>query len=104
MLSPLLFVLIIEGLSKLIGENKNDKKITGLKLSSMLCITHMIFVDAIHIFCCGLKSAWEHYKELFDLFYVALGMLGSIHKSHFISSRDDEFVWNHAHLWNYENY
>ena len=53
-LSPLLFILVIEGLSILIGEAKRNDKIQGIRLSPNLAITNVIFVDDVVLF--GIKN------------------------------------------------
>ena len=50
-LSPLLFLLVIEGLSRLISTTKVEGKIKGIKFSPTLFITHLLFVDDVILFC-----------------------------------------------------
>ena len=56
-LSPLLFLLVVEGLGRLIGEAKRKGKTKGIKLSSTLAITHLLFVDNVVLF--GTRSLEE---------------------------------------------
>ena len=46
-LSPLLFILVIEGLSLLITDAKNNGLIRGIQISSSLALTHLLFVDDV---------------------------------------------------------
>ena len=56
-LSPLLFILVIEGLSILIGEAKRNDKIQGIRLSPNLAITNVLFMDDVVLF--GIKTLEE---------------------------------------------
>ena len=49
-LSPLLFLLVIEGLSRLISVTKDEGKIKGIKLSSLIFITRLLFVNDVVLF------------------------------------------------------
>ena len=44
-LSPLIFILVIEGLSLLIKDARSNGLIRGIKLSSSLTLSHLLFVD-----------------------------------------------------------
>ena len=52
-LSPLLFILVIEGLSLLIAEAIRAGKLKGIKISSQLFLTHLLFVDDVLLFGMG---------------------------------------------------
>ena len=49
-LSPLLFLIIIEGLSRLIESSKECSDIVDINILTTIIITHMIFVDDVMIF------------------------------------------------------
>ena len=46
-LSPLLFILVIEGLSLLIADARNNGLIRGIQISPTLALTHLLFVDDV---------------------------------------------------------
>ena len=46
-LSPLLFSLVIEGLSLLIADARDNGLIKGIKISSTFVLTHLLFVDDV---------------------------------------------------------
>jgi hypothetical protein len=48
-LSPLLFILVMEGLILLLKSSQGKGKITGIKVSSLYKILHILFVDDIII-------------------------------------------------------
>eukprot|EP00253_Pinus_taeda_P015727 PITA_15727 len=52
-LSPLLFLLVAEGLSQLIQKAKREGKVKGLKVAINLNISHLLFVDDILVFTNG---------------------------------------------------
>jgi hypothetical protein len=83
-LSPLLFLLVIEGLSILIKNAKRDGKLSGIKLCSGNFITHLLFVDDILIFGNGSVSEWHEFSAIFKLFCEATGMEVSPSKSTFL--------------------
>jgi hypothetical protein len=79
-LSPLLFLLIIEGLSRDIQEQVRAKKIEGIPMARGLYITHLMFVDDIILFGNDSFGEWILYKDLLELFSKAIGMAFSPHK------------------------
>jgi len=85
-LSPLLFLLIIEGLSRDIQEQVRAKKIEGIPMARGLYITHLMFVDDIILFRSGSFVEWEFFKEVLDLFCKATGMAFSPQKFVFLEA------------------
>ena len=83
-LSPLLFILVIEGLSLLISQAQRAGDISRIKLGSSLYLTHLIFVDDAVLFGAGTLSEWQHYKIILDTFCSATGMEINIDKSSFL--------------------
>jgi hypothetical protein len=73
-LSPLLFLLVIEGLSRTIQEKVRNKKIEGVPVARGLSINHLMFVDDVILFGNGIISEWEVFKEVLDLFFQATWM------------------------------
>ena len=82
-LSPYLFLLIIEGLSLLISQAKEDKNIKGLKVTGSISLTHVLFVDDDLLFGDGTLLDWLHFKSLINLFCSASGMTVSMIKYSF---------------------
>jgi len=83
-LSPLLFLLVVEGLSKDIEVKVREKKLTGLLVAKGTCITHLLFVDDVILFGSGNIAEWEVFKEILTLFCKATGMAFSPQKSSFL--------------------
>jgi len=68
-LSPLLFLLVAEGLSRALKEAIRLGNFTGLQLAQNLHISHLLFVDDILIFCSGSVRdlcALDHILKLFS--------------------------------------
>ena len=70
----MLFILVIEGLSLLIEEEKKQGKIKGIKISACLSLTHLLFVDDVILFGFGSVEEWKAFKEILDIFCEASGM------------------------------
>ena len=62
-LSPLLFLLVAEGLSRALLDEKRRGLFEGIKISTNLNITHLLFVDDILIFCKGSIREAERLKN-----------------------------------------
>jgi hypothetical protein len=58
-LSPLLFLLVVEGLNKTIGEERRNKTFLGIHISWTLQITHLLFVDDVIFFVGAQGEMWR---------------------------------------------
>ena len=67
-LSPLLFLIIIEGLSRLIVNSKDRGDIIGIKISTLIRITHLLFLDDVLISGIAHVREWKNYKRILDIF------------------------------------
>eukprot|EP00253_Pinus_taeda_P022728 PITA_22728 len=70
-LSPLLFLLVAEGLSRLIHKARRTNKIKGIEVAINLYISHLLFVDDILIFSNGSHNELKELKSIFELFMKA---------------------------------
>ena len=70
-LSPLLFLLAVEGLSQLINDAQRKGTIQGLEVETNLKITHLLFMDDILLFTSGRRSKTLELKRLLKLFLKA---------------------------------
>ena len=82
-LSPLLFFLVIKGLSLMINYAKSKKSIQGIRFSHSLSISHILFVDDMLIFGRGSMEEWSCYHSIISLFCYASGMMVSAEKMYF---------------------
>ena len=67
-LSPLLFLLVAEGLSRAILDAKRRGLFEGIRITSTTSISHLLFVDGILIFCKDSKREAKRLLEILTLF------------------------------------
>jgi hypothetical protein len=93
-LSPLLFILIMEGLNLLLKKSQAEGAITGLKISSFTIILHLLFVDDILILSKASLSEWRVIDKLLILFCKASGLAVNLSKSttHYSGLSDHDLV------------
>lgn len=73
-LSPLLFLLVIEALSRLIISAKREGLIRGLKISEVCYLTHLLFVDDVLILLDGSVQDSTTFTRILNLYTKATGM------------------------------
>eukprot|EP00253_Pinus_taeda_P026386 PITA_26386 len=83
-LSPLLFLLVAEGLSQLILKAKREGTVKGLEVAVNLFISHLLFVDEILLFSNGNMTEIKELKNILELFMKATGMQVNYRKSQLI--------------------
>lgn len=79
--SPLLFLLMMEGLSSLIGAEHRRGKIMGIKIMENCFLSHLLFVDDVLIFLNDNIGDTLALQYVFDLFQKATGMIINVRKS-----------------------
>jgi hypothetical protein len=70
-LSPLLFTLVMEGLSLAIKKKQSEGLVSGIKVSRLVQIIHRLFADDLLILNNASISEWMVIKKLLDTFYNA---------------------------------
>eukprot|EP00253_Pinus_taeda_P004035 PITA_04035 len=73
-LSPLLFLLVMEGLSRLIISATQEGTLRGLKISEECYLTHLLFVDDVLILLDGSMRDIRTFSRILELFSQAIGM------------------------------
>jgi hypothetical protein len=73
-LSPLLFLLVVEGLSRLLKKAFTYGKFKGIKFAKGVIISHMLFVDDVLILGVGIVEECLVLKGLLTSFFQASGM------------------------------
>jgi len=73
-LSPLLFLLIMEALSRVISSARDRQQLSGIKLADNFYLTHLLFVDDILIFLNGSIGDSTTFHNSVLLFQKATGM------------------------------
>eukprot|EP01018_Ginkgo_biloba_P002192 Gb_33330 [translate_table: standard] len=74
-LSPLLFLLVAEGLSRALGEAKRSGQLKGIKIGGSTYLTHLLFVDDILLFCEGTRRDVMKLKEVLNRYCTVTGMI-----------------------------
>jgi hypothetical protein len=82
-LSPLLFTLVMEGLSLLLKRSQAEGRITGIKVSRLVKILHLFFLDNVLIMTNPSLLEWREISRLLMAFYLALGIQINWYKSTF---------------------
>jgi hypothetical protein len=67
-LSPLLFILIMEGLSLAMKESQGKGLLTGIKVSRTMKILLLLFVDDILILTKDSIEEWKEISRVLELF------------------------------------
>lgn len=81
-LSPLLFVIVMEGLNRLIASVKTDGRLHGLKMSNLCFLTHLLFVDDVLIFLDGNIQYSATFADILFMFSRAMNMDANHGKSY----------------------
>jgi len=93
-LLPLLFLLVAEGLNRAISQAKSVGTFSGIKISHVLYLTHLLFVDDVLIFSGGFIREAEVLRNVLSLFSKARGMQINDRKSslstHLLSEEEDK--------------
>jgi hypothetical protein len=101
-MSPLLFLLVIEGFSNAIGNVARIGEFQGIQVTPGMRITHLLFVDDVLIFCSGRVGDAEILTEILSLFRSSIGMQINIQKSTLtISEMEREEVATYQRLFPY---
>lgn len=77
----LLFLIVMEGLSRLIESAKREGRLKGLKMSDLCHLTHLLFVDDVLIFLDGSIQDSTTFHDILTLFEKAIGMVANQSKS-----------------------
>lgn len=83
-MSPLIFLLVAEGLSQLIQKAKRKGKVRGIEVAVNMFISHLLFLDDILVFTNGDSNEIKELKNILDLFLKATGMQINSRKSQLI--------------------
>ena len=73
-LSPLLFLLVAEGLTRALRAAKAEGRFSGIQIAPNLNITHLLFVDEVLIFCAGTRGESRVLQEILELFSRSIDM------------------------------
>jgi len=82
-LSPLLFILVLESLSLASKKGQEDGLVMGIKVSRLIQIIHLLFVDDILIMTKASSSEWLKIHKILTSFCNSTGFLINAQKSSF---------------------
>lgn len=91
----LLFLFVIEGLSRMIQKDKGDGKIIGIKVFHSHYITQSLFVDDVLLFGIVNLLEWQNFKIILDRFCLDSKMEVSTQKSCLYYSNIAEDLCSH---------
>ena len=80
-LSPLLFILVLEGLSLLLKDDKAAGDIKRIRVSRLIKIIHILFVDDILIMTNASINEWIEIEGIINFFCKASGLKVNVQKS-----------------------
>jgi hypothetical protein len=80
-LSPLLFILVMEGLSLLLKESQREGKLSGINVSRTIKILHILFVDDVIIMTNATVEEWWEIEKVLKSFCLASGLVINATKS-----------------------
>ena len=95
-LSPLLFLLVAEGLSQLLKKAHCEGQLNGIVVAQQLQITHLLFVDDVLIFCSGSAHDVDTISKILGLFSSTTGMEINVGKSTLTTHGMEEEEVRHA--------
>lgn len=96
-LPPLLFLIVMEGLSRLIITTKRDGSLRGLKITDDCYLTHLLFMDDVLILLDGSMRDSLDFSQILQLFSSANGMLVNQQKSTITFARTSVNESQYAH-------
>jgi hypothetical protein len=82
-LSPLWFILVMEGLNLTLKEGRANGKLTGIKVSRLINILHLLFVDDVLIMTKASIEEWKEIEKILCVFCGASGLMINLQKSTF---------------------
>ena len=83
-LSPFIFLLVVEELSRIIHNAKENREIKGIKVSTCEEVTHTLFVDDVLIFGEASIRNIDAFSSLIDKYKRATGMVVNMEKYNLI--------------------
>lgn len=85
-MSPLLFLITIDGLSKKLTNARDRGQITGCRIGNRVSLSHLVFAEALFTIGKSYPSEWRVIFNIITDFGTASGLLVNWSKSLFISS------------------
>jgi hypothetical protein len=74
-LSPLLFIMVMEGLILQLKNGQAEGKLTGVKVSRIVNNLHLFFIDDVLIMTNDSLQEWKEIKDMLITFFSDLGLM-----------------------------
>jgi hypothetical protein len=68
--SPLLFLILVEGISREMIDAKINSTLNCINISRMVLLSHLLFVNDILLRCDGYRRDDMNIKEILDLYCI----------------------------------
>jgi len=93
-LSPLLFILVMEGLRLLLKQAQSERNLSRVKVSRLIKILNLFFVDDVLIMANASVQEWKEIDSILSTFFHALVLIVNQHKStlHFSGVQQEDLV------------
>jgi hypothetical protein len=73
-LSPYLFIMIMEGLSLMLSRSSDDHSISGIKVTKLLKIVHLMFVDDVLVMSKADPLEWRVILDILQAYCHVSGL------------------------------
>jgi hypothetical protein len=103
-LSPFLFLLVLDILSLALKKGKEDGLVMGIKVSRIIQIIHLLFVDDILIMTKASISEWAEIHRILNSFCTSTGLMINAHKFAFYHHGAQQDVLNSLKTTFYYNF
>jgi len=88
--SPFLFLLVSEGLSRLILEAQREGFVRGVRFENSMALPHLLFFDDIMVFGQGNIREMNQTNIIIDYYCKSMGMEVNTNKYYFLFNRLEE--------------
>jgi hypothetical protein len=93
-MSPFLFLLVVEGLSRIIIAMRRGGKFMYIRMQKSPFLMHLLSVDDVELFGMGTMRESRKYKDILNICCKVIGMEVNVHKSSTIFIGLEEDVEN----------
>ena len=70
-----MFILVIEGLSLSLKKGQGEEKLFGIKVSRIINILHLLFMDDVLIITKASIEEWDEINKILDVFCSATSLM-----------------------------
>jgi hypothetical protein len=81
-----MFILVMEGLSLSLKKGQGEEKLFGIKVSRIINILHLLFMDDVLIITKASIEEWDEINKILDVFCSATSLMINVQKSNSLHS------------------